>query len=89
MINKIKNYLFLLFFFIFVYLVTNFYFSEKNLIYTSKIISTYKLISKDNIATLPLLKNDTKNILILKNDLEEFKKLRKKRSWENLITNNE
>ena len=36
---------------------------------------------------LPLLKNDTANILVYKNDLEEFKKKRKKRFWEKLISN--
>ena len=36
---------------------------------------------------LPTLKNDTNNIIVYKNDLEEFKKKRKKRLWEKLITN--
>jgi hypothetical protein len=35
---------------------------------------------------LPLLKNDTNNIIVYKNDLEEFKKKRKKRIWEGLIS---
>ena len=33
------------------------------------------------------IKNDTNNILVYKNDLEEFKKKRKKRFWEKLISN--
>ena len=36
---------------------------------------------------LPLLKNDTSNIIVYKDDIEEFKKKRKKRFWEKLITN--
>ena len=36
---------------------------------------------------LPLLKNDTNNIIIYIDDLEEFKNKRKKRIWENLISN--
>ena len=36
---------------------------------------------------MPLLKNDTKNIIVYKDDLEEFNKKRKKRVWEKLITN--
>ena len=35
---------------------------------------------------LPILKNDTKNIIIYKNGIEEFKKKRKKRFWEGLIS---
>ena len=36
---------------------------------------------------LPTLKNDTNNIIVYKNDLEEFNKKRKKRFWEKLIPN--
>ena len=36
---------------------------------------------------LPLLKNDTNNVIIYKNELEEFKNKRKKRPWEELISN--
>ena len=40
-----------------------------------------------NEVNLPLLKNDTNNIIIYKNGLEEFKNKRKKRIWEELISN--
>ena len=36
---------------------------------------------------LPVLKNDTNNIIVYMNDLEDFKKKRKKRFWEDLISN--
>ena len=39
-----------------------------------------------NIENLPLLENDTNNIIEFKSDLEEFKKKRKKRFWEKLIS---
>ena len=61
----------------------NYYFSEKNMIHINKSRSTYTLTLYNNI---PLLKNDTNNIIVYKNDLEEFKKKRKKRSWEKLIS---
>ena len=34
-----------------------------------------------------ILENNTENIIIYKNDLEEFKNKRKKRFWEKLISN--
>jgi hypothetical protein len=37
---------------------------------------------------LPVLKNDTNNIIIYKKDLDEFKEKRKERFWEKLISNN-
>ena len=43
-------------------------------------------MANKGIENLPVLQNDTNNIIIYKNDLEEFKKKRKKRFWEDLIS---
>ena len=83
MIKKIKNILFLIIFFLFILLVTTHYISDKNIIFTNKSRTSYTLVGIDS---LPVLKNDTANIIIYKNDLEEFKKKRKKRFWEKLLT---
>jgi hypothetical protein len=53
------------------------------MILINKSRSIYALTLYNN---LPLLKNDTNNIIVYKNDLEEFKKKRKKRFWEKLIS---
>jgi hypothetical protein len=45
------------------------------------------MISNSGRNNLPVLKNDTSNIIIYINDLEDFKKKRKKRFWEKLISN--
>ena len=87
MFKKIINVLFLISFFIFILLVIKYYFSEENLIFTNKSRSSYSLMLNKYDNNLPLLKNDTNNIIIYKNDLEEFKNNRKKRSWEKLISN--
>jgi len=83
MIKKIKNTLFLTIFFISILLVTKHYTSDKNIIFTNKSRTSYSLTGIDS---LTLLKNDTNNIIIYKNDLEEFKKKRRKRFWEKLLT---
>ena len=49
--------------------------------------SSYSLTLRKYESNLPLLKNDTNNIIIYIDDLEEFKNKRKKRIWENLISN--
>jgi len=87
MIKKISNTFFIIIFFLFIFLVTKHYFSEKNIIFTNKLRSSYSLIANKGIENLPVLKNDTNNIIIYKNDLEEFKKKRKERFWEKLISN--
>ena len=84
MIRKTLNLIFFVTFFFLIFFVVKYYFSEKNIIYTNKSRATYNLYAGTN---LPLLKNDTDNIIIYKNDLEEFKKKRKKRFWEKLISN--
>jgi len=83
MIQKFKTIFFFISFIIFTLLTINHYFSEENIIYINKSRSTYSLTSHNE---LPLLKNDTNNIIVYKNDLEEFKKKRKKRFWEKLIS---
>ena len=70
-------------FFLFILLVTTHYISDKNIIFTNKSRTFYTL---DGIDSLTVLKNDTDNIIIYKNDIEEFKKKRKKRFWEGLLS---
>ena len=89
MFKKTQNTFFLISFLLFIFLVTKYYFSEDNVTLTNKSRTTYSLeLNIDNIK-LPLLKNDTENIIVYKNDLEEFKKKRKKRFWEKLLSNND
>ena len=86
MYTKIKNTLFLIIFSIFIFLVTKHYFSDENVIFTNKSRSSYALQVNIDNKSLPILKNDTNNIIIYKNDVEEFTKKRKKRFWEKLIS---
>ena len=71
-------------FVVFIFLTASHYFSKENVIHVNKSRSIYSIKS---YMDLPLLKNDTNNIIVYKNDLEEFKKKRKKRFWEKLISN--
>ena len=86
MFRKNKNTLFLIIFSIFTFLVTKHYFSDENVIFTNKSRSSYALQENIDNKSLPILKNDTNNIIIYKNDVEEFTKKRKKRFWEKLIS---
>jgi len=89
MSNKIKNIIFLAIFFTFTFIITKYYLSEKNKISVNKSRSLKTTLLKDQKNHLPLLKNDTNNIIIYVDDLESYKKKRKKRFWENLISNND
>jgi hypothetical protein len=87
MSKKIINIFFLISFTTFIFLLTKYYFSEKNLILINKSRSSYTLAIKKYEDNLPLLENDTNNIINYIDDLEEFKNKRKERIWENLISN--
>ena len=87
MYRKIKNIFFLVSFCTFIILVTKHYFSEENILFTNKSRSSYLLKLNNGKNNLPVLKNDTNNIIVYINDLEDFKNKRKKRFWEKLISN--
>ena len=73
-IIKIFYFFFLLFLF---FLVLKFYLSEQNITLTSKSRSSYLSKMQNNVDKLPLLKNDTINIIEYKDDVEIFKKNKK------------
>ena len=72
MIKKTTNTFFLIIFFLFIFLVTKHYFSEKNIIFTNKLRSSYSLLANKGIENLPVLKNDTNNIIIYKNNKRNY-----------------
>ena len=88
MYKKIKNIFFLIIFFNFIFFVTKYYFSEQNVIFTNKSRSSYLSALNDDKNNLPVLENDTSNIIVNINDLEDLKKINKKWFWEKLISNN-
>ena len=87
MFVKIKNIIFLIPFLVLVFLIIKYYFSKENIILINKSRSSYSLLLREDLNNLPILENDTNNIIVYKNDLEKFKKKRKVRFWEKLISN--
>ena len=87
MLSKIKNIFYIISFCIFISSIILYYFSDYNIKATNKFRSLYILNTKDNLDGLPLLKNDTKNIIEYKNDVEFFKKKKKKYKFWDLIKN--
>ncbi len=87
MYKKIKNSFFLIIFFTFIFLISKYYFSEQNIVFTNQSRSSYETSLDNDKNNLPVLKNDTNNTIIYVSDLENFKNKRKKRFWEKLISN--
>lgn len=87
MFKRIQNTIIVSSFLIFIFLITKFYFSSDNIKFTNKSRSIYATTLNSNSLDLPLLENDTSNIIDHKDDLKIFKNKRKKRFWEKLISN--
>jgi len=87
MYNRIKNAFFFIIFFIFIFLISKYYFSEQNIVFINQSRSSYETSLDNDKNNFPVLKNDTNNIIIYVSDLENFKNKRKKRFWEKLISN--
>ena len=85
MFKKVINLFFLLLFFIFAILTITFYFSDENVRKTNKFRSLYSINLNKMINNLPLLKNDTSDIIQYKNDVEIYKKKKKNYIFWNLL----
>ena len=85
MFKKVINLFFLLLFFIFTILTITFYFSDENIRKTNKFRSLYSINLNKMINNLPLLKNDTSDIIQYKNDVEIYKEKKKNYKFWDLI----
>ena len=85
MINKFKNFFYLIFFFTFLAFTANFYFSDKNIKETNKSRSFYSVEAKSEIQNLPFLPNDTQDIIFYTVDIEKYKKKKKNYTFWDLI----
>ncbi len=86
MIERIKSALYLLLISLFVAFLTIYYFSERNINETTKKRLFYKDKISNNIEDLPLIKNDTNNIIEYTDDIENFKKKKKRYIFWDLIS---
>ena len=85
MLKNFKNIFYLASLFIFIILTTRFYFSDQNIRETNKSRSFYSVELNNNTQNLPILKNDTSNIIEYSDDLEVYKKKKKKYTFFGLI----
>ncbi len=85
MLIKIKNIFYLASLYIFITLTTSFYFSGQNIRATNKSRSFYGVKLLHDALKLPLLANDTGDIIKYRNDVQEFRDKIKERIYEKLI----
>ena len=83
--NKVKNIFSFTIFFIFMSLIIYYYFSEKNIINTNKSRSLNNPYFFYDLSNIPLLKNDTTNIIEYTDGIEKFKKNKKRYKFFDLL----
>ena len=87
MLKEVKNVVYLLTIFFSIFFVIKFYISENNIKRSYKIISQYQNELDKQFSNLPIIKDDTNDIIEYTNEIEEFKNKKKRRFWDLLKTN--
>ena len=85
MFKKIINIFFFISFSIFIILSMFYYFSDKNINSINKSRATYSPETSNFYNNLPILENDTKNIIVYTDDVEIFRNKKKKYNFWELI----
>ena len=87
MLKEVKYVVYLLTIFFFIFFVIKFYISEDNIKRSNKVIFQYKNELDKRFSNLPIIKDDTNDIIEYTNEIEEFKNKKKRRFWDLLKTN--
>ena len=88
MLKEIKYIVYLLAIFFSIFFVIKFYTSENNIKRSNKIILQYQSELGKKFNNLPVIKNDTNDIIEYTNEIEEFEN-KKPRIWWKLLKLNE
>jgi len=87
MLKEIKYVVYLFTIFFFIFFVIKFYISENNIKRSNKIIFQYQNELNKQFSNLPIIKDDTNDIIEYTNEVEEFKNKKQRRFWDLLKTN--
>ncbi len=86
MLKEVKYVVYLLTIFFFIFFVIKFYLSENNIKWTNKVILQYQNILDKKIIGLPIIKDDTNDIIEYTNEVEDFKNEKQRKFWDLLKT---
>ena len=87
MLKEVKYVVYLLTIFFFIFFVIKFYISENNIKRSNKIIFQYQNELNKQFSNLPIIKDDTNDIIEYTNEVEEFKNKKQRKFWDLLKTN--
>ena len=87
MLKEVKYVFYLLTIFFSIFFVIKFYLSENNVKRSNNIILQYQNELDKKFNNLPIIKNDTGDIIEYTNEIEEFKNKKQRKFWDLLKTN--
>ena len=87
MLKEVKYIVYLFTIFFFIFFVIKFYLSENNIKRSNRIIFQYQNELDKKFNNLPIIKNDTNDIIEYTNEIEIFKNKKQRKFWELLKTN--
>ena len=87
MLKEIKYVVYLLTIFFSIFFVVKFYLSENNIKRSYKVILQYQNELDKKFNNLPIIKDDTNDIIEYTNEIEEFKNKKQRKFWDLLKTN--
>ena len=86
MLKEVKYVVYLLTIFFFIFFVIKFYLSENNIKWSNKVILQYQNILDNKFINLPIIKDDTNDIIEYTSEIEDFKNKKQRKFWDLLKT---
>ena len=86
MLKEIKYVVYLLTIFFFIFFVIKFYISENNIKRSNKIIFQYQNELDKQFSNLPIIKDDTNDIIEYTSEIEDLKNKKQRKFWDLLKT---
>ena len=86
MLKEVKYVVYLLTIFFFIFFVVKVYLSENNIKWSNKVILQYQNILDKKFINLPIIKDDTNDIIEYTSEIEDFKNKKQRKFWDLLKT---
>ena len=86
MLKEVKYVVYLLTIFFFIFFVVKFYLSENNIKWSNRVILQYQNVLDKKFIGLPIIKDDTNDIIEYTSEIEDFKNKKQRKFWDLLKT---
>ncbi len=86
MLREVKYVVYLLTIFFSVFFIIKFYLSENNIKWTNEVILQYQNTLDKKFISLPVIKDDTNDIIEYTSEIEDFKNKKQRKFWDLLKT---